>query len=125
MDDEKQQSLVHTYDAISSVVFNKNYNDLTSTEKDIIKQMYEIQKISFASSIYKKDIYLALANITGVQSVVNVDIYNKYGESEGYSKYTYNIEDATYNEVIYPSLDPSVFEIKNPDRDIKGKVVPL
>ena len=39
MDDEKQQSLVHTYDAISSVVFNKNYNDLTSTEKDIIKQM--------------------------------------------------------------------------------------
>ena len=33
------------------------------------------------------------------------------------------MDDATYNDVIYPSLDPSVFEVLNADSDIKGKVV--
>jgi hypothetical protein len=28
---------------------------------------------------------------------------------------------ATKDKVIYPSLDPSVFEIKFPDVDIKGR----
>ena len=39
MDDEKQQTLIHTYDAIAFVVFNKEYKDLNVAEKDIIKQM--------------------------------------------------------------------------------------
>ena len=29
------------------------------------------------------------------------------------------------SQVIYPSLDPSIFEIKYPNQDIKGRVVPL
>ena len=67
--------------------------------------------------------YVLLANILGVQSVVSVVVKNKYGVTAGYSEYIYNIEAATFNEVIYPSLDPSVFEIKYPDKDIQGKVV--
>jgi len=39
-----------------------------------------------------------------------------------YSSNSYNIEAATKDKIIYPSLDPSVFEIKFPDSDIKGKV---
>jgi hypothetical protein len=27
--------------------------------------------------------------------------------------------------MIYPSLDPSIFEVKYPNRDIKGRVVSL
>lgn len=45
--------------------------------------------------------------------------------SKGYSKYSYDISSATQNQVIYPSLDPSIFEVKFPDTDIKGRVVPL
>jgi len=32
---------------------------------------------------------------------------------------------ATQNQVIYPSLDPSIFELRYPNQDIKGRVVPL
>jgi hypothetical protein len=30
---------------------------------------------------------------------------------------------ATKNKIVYPSLDPCVFEVKYPDIDIKGNVV--
>jgi hypothetical protein len=30
---------------------------------------------------------------------------------------------ATIDEVIYPSLDPSIFELKFPETDIQGRVV--
>ena len=90
---------------------------------NVLKAMFAIDKYSFSSAIYMKDIYLALANVVGVQSVVDVRVYNKFGADNGYSKYTYNIENATYKDVIYPSLDPSVFEVKFPNEDIKGKVV--
>ena len=49
----------------------------------------------------------------------------KVGENLGYSKYAYSIPAATANNVIYPSLDPSIFELRYPNTDIKGKVVPL
>ena len=43
----------------------------------------------------------------------------------GYSQYAYDILGATQSGIIYPSLDPSIFEIKYTDSDIQGKVVSL
>jgi hypothetical protein len=57
--------------------------------------------------------------------VKNVKVNNKAGISQGYSQFAYDIDAATQNQVIYPSLDPSIFEIKFPDIDIKGRVSPL
>ena len=48
---------------------------------------------------------------------------NKYKISEGYSGNLYDIDSATKDNVIYPSLDPSIFEIKFPGQDIEGNVV--
>ena len=64
-------------------------------------------------------------NIEGVQTVKNINIVNKVGEFIGYSPYSYDIEAATVSNVIYPSLDPSVFEVKYPNQDIQGRVVSL
>jgi hypothetical protein len=50
-------------------------------------------------------------------------ITNKFGSSLGYSNYSYDILGATQNNVIYPSIDPMIFEVKYPNVDIKGKVV--
>jgi hypothetical protein len=66
-----------------------------------------------------------LDKIKGVQTVKNIEIENKAGTTLGYSAYSYDIISATQNQVIYPSLDPSIFEIRYPNLDIKGKVVPL
>ena len=71
------------------------------------------------------DLYVRLDKIEGVQTVKNILFSNKAGTSLGYSQYAYDMEGATQNGVIYPSLDTSIFEIKYPNTDIKGKVVPL
>jgi hypothetical protein len=62
-----------------------------------------------------------IAGIEGVQSVPKCEIVNKcLGQ---YSQYSYNITEATRGKMVYPSLDPSVFELKYPAKDIKGRVV--
>ena len=72
-----------------------------------------------------QDLYVLLDRIEGVQTVKDIKFSNKTGISQGYSQYAYDIEAATLNKVIYPSLDPSIFEIKYLNQDIKGRVVPL
>jgi len=71
------------------------------------------------------DLYTTLDQVEGVQTVKDVKIINKTGEASGYSKYAYDISAGTLNNVIYPSLDPSIFEVKYPDTDIQGRVVTL
>ena len=72
-----------------------------------------------------KDLYVLLDKVDGVQTVKNVKIKNLAGENLGYSEYGYDIEAATINDVVYPSIDPMIFEVKFPNEDIKGRVVPL
>ena len=75
--------------------------------------------------ILLSDLLVKLDRVEGVQTVKKLIIKNKTGISRGYSQYAYDIDGATQNQVIYPSLDPSIFEIKYPNQDIKGRVVPL
>ena len=46
-------------------------------------------------------------------------------EGGQYSPRKYNIKNATRKGIIYPPKDPSIFEVKYPDIDIRGRVVPL
>ena len=66
-----------------------------------------------------------LDKVEGVQSVVSFDVKNVFDTNAGYSGNVYDIKGATRNNIIYPSLDPSIFEVKYPDTDIKGRVVKL
>ena len=70
-------------------------------------------------------IYTELDKVVGVQTVTSVDIKNLYSSTAGYSGNIYDIKTATKDGVVYPSLDPSIFEIKYPNKDIIGKVVSL
>ena len=57
-------------------------------------------------------------------SVPLVQIYNLCGEDgNGYSPNSYNIDQATLGKIIFPSLDPCVFEVKYPTKDIKGRAL--
>ena len=73
--------------------------------------------------IILSEIYSLLDQINGVQTVKKVEIVNKTGVANGYSAFGYDISAAKLNNVIYPSLDPSVFEVKYPTSDIQGRVV--
>ena len=90
-----------------------------------LKSYFNINNWQINQPILLRDLYVRLDRIEGVQTVKNVQILNKAGIAEGYSEYSYDIEGALQNQVLYPSLDPSIFEVKYPNQDIKGRVVPL
>jgi len=90
-----------------------------------LKNHFNIDNYQINQPIMLKDLLIMLDKIEGVQTVKEVNIKNLEGPSLGYSQYSYDIESATNNHVIYPSLDPSIFEIRYPDSDIKGRVVSL
>lgn len=90
---------------------------------DALKKEYHIDRMHFNQPIIVKDTILTLAAVDGVQSVMQVDFVNKWRESGGYSGNKYDLELANQNGIIYPSLDPACFEIKYPNKDIRGEVV--
>jgi hypothetical protein len=86
---------------------------------------FDIDKWQINQPILLRDLNVLLDNIDGVQTVKKIEIINKTGSDSGYSDYSYDIRGALTNNVIYPSIDPMIFELKYPNTDIKGKVVPL
>ena len=88
-----------------------------------LKDYFEIDKWTFNMPINIGEVEMLIGNIEGVQSVVKTEFKNLCGESSGYSPNAYDVKGATKNKQIYPSLDPSIFEVKYPDRDIRGRVV--
>jgi hypothetical protein len=88
-----------------------------------LKDYFNIDKWQINEPILLRDLYILLDNIEGVQTVKNINTSNKTGLNSGYSSYSYDLIGATRNNVIYPSLDPMIFEVKYPDNDIKGRVV--
>ena len=107
------------------VLPNFNNNKVLSLCIDSLKNYFSTDKWQLNQPIFLRDLYVRLDRIEGVQTVKNVKLLNKSNALLGYSQYSYDINGATQNQVIYPSLDPSIFEIRYPNEDIKGKVVPL
>jgi hypothetical protein len=102
-----------------------NNNEVLLGCVNALKNHFKIDKWQINQPIILRDLYVMLDKIKGVQTVNDITITNKSGTTLGYSVYAYNIPIATQNKVIYPSLDPSVFEVRYPNTDIKGRVVPL
>jgi len=99
-------------------------NNLILTNCIIALQDYfNIDKWQINEPIMLRDLYILLDKIEGVQTVKSVNISNKTGAALGYSAFSYDLTGATQTNVIYPSLDPMIFEVKYPNTDIKGRVV--
>ena len=88
-----------------------------------LKDYFEADKWTFNMPINIGEVEMLIGNIEGVQSVVKTEFKNLCGGTSGYSPNSYDVTGATKNKQIYPSLDPSIFEVKFPDRDIRGRVV--
>jgi hypothetical protein len=90
-----------------------------------LKSFFKTENWQFNQPIILKDLFILLDKVSGVQTVKSVTISNKTGISQGYSEFAYDTTIATQGNVIYPSIDPMIFEVKYPDTDIKGRVVSL
>ena len=122
---------------------NKQEVKLRCIEK--IKEYFNIDKMQFKQSIYVSNIEYELMNLEGVRAVNYVTItqgvdynnnevtfspslyYYHYsggnwvstGGTAGYG-YKFNFENALNQDVIRPSVTPAVFELKNPNENIRG-----
>ncbi len=104
---------------------NYNNNEVLFNCITAVTDYFNIDNWQINQPIILRDISVLLDNIAGVQTVANINIQNKAGTNIGYSEYAYTISGATQGGVIYPSIDPMIFEVKYPETDIKGKVVSM
>tara|TARA_R110000851_G_scaffold2610_2_gene10640 strand:- start:360 stop:2225 length:1866 start_codon:yes stop_codon:yes gene_type:complete len=110
-----------------NIVVRPNYNNNETLTKCIVAltNYFDIKNWQINQPIILPELNILLDKVEGVQTVKNLKIGNLAGEINGYSEYAYDVAGATLNGVIYPSIDPMVFELKFPNTDIKGRVVPL
>jgi hypothetical protein len=109
------------------IIIRPNYTSQDVIARCILtlRDFFNINNWQINEPIILGDIYSLLDVVEGVQTVKDIKIVNKSGEANGYSKYSYDISAGSLNGVIYPSLDPSIFEVKFPNTDIQGRVVTM
>ena len=116
---------------LTKLGFNKN--DVLLRCISTVKEFFDIDRWQIGQPIILTDIAYELSLIDGVASVVaptenNPDklpivVENKYKIQDGYSGNFYDIQSGMIESILYPALDPSIFEVKFPNSDIKGRVL--
>ena len=107
------------------VLPNYNNNEVLTKCIDALSNYFNVENWQINQPIMINRLYVLLDKVEGVQTVQNVIIKNLTGTSLGYSDYAYDVPGALINDVVYPSIDPMIFEVKYPNEDIQGRVVPL
>jgi hypothetical protein len=98
-----------------------NKREVLTTVQTKLSEYFNIDNWTFNMAINISEVELLIAGVEGVQSVPKCEIVNKC--LGNYSENSYNIQDATKGKMVYPSLDPSIFELKFPNKDIRGRVI--
>ena len=90
---------------------------------EALQDYFKLSKRSINQSINISKLFTLLDRVKGVQTVQRIEITNKVGDS--YSQYAYDVKGATQNNIVYPSYDPCIFEVKFPDADIEGRITSM
>jgi len=90
---------------------------------EALQEYFKLSKRSINQPINISKLYTLLDRVKGVQTVQKIEIVNKVGGN--YSQYAYDVKGATQNNIVYPSYDPCIFEIKYPNVDIEGRITSL
>jgi hypothetical protein len=101
---------------------DQNGNKVILSCIDRMKKYFDIKRWQINQPIVVSNLFTELDRVEGVQTVVDVRITNLNDIDAGYYGNAYNIKNATKDGIIFPSLDPSIFEVRYPDNDIIGKV---
>jgi hypothetical protein len=108
-----------------NIIVYKNYNkrDVLANAIQLVKTYFDINNIQFCQPINLSRLKLEIGKLDGVQTVSSIKIKNLTLKDGDYSENEYDIAAATSNEVVYPSVDPSIFEVRYPTKDIVGRVI--
>lgn len=106
-----------------SIFHNYNKKEVLISSINAVSEMFLIENMSIMQPVEIGEVELELSKVSGVKSVVSVEMTNLNIKDGNYSQNEYDIQSATVGKTVYPSMDPSIFELKFPDKDIVGRVV--
>ena len=109
------------FDIVTLPSYNSREVILKCTDE--LKTYFNVDRWSINQPINLSSIYTLLDRVKGVQTVQDVKIETKVGGN--YSSFDYDVKGATKTNIVYPSLDPMIFEVKFPNTDIQGRVTTL
>jgi hypothetical protein len=120
-----KDAFIVNIEIVFDIIVKPNYQgrDVLLSCTNLIRDYFDINKWNINQPINLSSLYTLLDQEKGVQTVQKVQISNKVGGT--YSQYAYDIEGATRNNIVYPSYDPMIFEVKFPNTDIKGRITTL
>ena len=102
---------------------NENSAEIVLRCVDELRRILHSDRMQINGPLNISNLISQLDRLEGVQSIPSLEITNLYDTNNGYSGNIYDIAAATKNNIVYPSLDPCIFEVKYPKTDIKGRVV--
>ena len=105
------------------ILSNVAARDVILNCNNLLIDYFNIDKWSINQPINLSKLYTKLDRVKGVQTVKSVTVTNKTGGK--YSLNAYDVQGATKDNIVYPSYDPSIFEVKYPNDDIEGRVTTL
>jgi|TARA_Y100000310_G_C20541324_1_gene743444 hypothetical protein len=102
-----------------------------------VENYFDTDKWQIGQPIVVAELVYKLTLVDGVAAIVTpsdakadksgdrpqIIITNKFNPDNGYSGNLYDMENAYSRGVYYPSMDPSIFELKYPGKDIEGRAV--
>jgi len=105
------------------VLTNPDYNksDVVVNCIEALKDFFSVDVWQINQPINMTDIFVKLAEISGVLSITKIEVSNRVGnfDSRSYSTTIHNIKENTRNGIIY-SKENAIFEVKYPNKDIVG-----
>jgi hypothetical protein len=122
-----KDAFIINIEVVFDIIVLPNFNNSETITKciDSLTDFFNVDNWQLNQPIIMSNLFVLLDKVEGVQTVKNVQVNNLVGEGLGYSDFAYDIAGATIDGVIYPSIDPMIFEVKFENTDIKGRVVPL
>jgi len=104
-------------------ISNAAARDVILNCNNLLIDYFNIDNWSINQPINLSRLFTLLDRVKGVQTVKNITVNNKAGGK--YSLNEYDVQGATKENIVYPSYDPSIFEVKYPNDDIEGRITTL
>jgi len=101
---------------------NSNNDEVLLNCIQALQDYFSVDNWQINQPVIINEVYNVIGAVKGVQNVEHVRLVNKTGAALGYSQYSYDFEAATINNVLYPSMDISIFELKYPNIDLTGRI---
>ena len=120
-----------------------NKTDVKAQVINVIKEFFRIEKMQFRQSINMNELQYNILGLDGVIGIKELKLFQNNSGTDGignkqlyYYKadgsisgtdsdygFEYEFDSAEEDGIIRPSVTPSVFELRNPNRDIYGMVI--